>query len=61
MQNGAFHVFAEALHGIAFADEVRHSFAENALRVVDFLEPRNLAHQVEAKRFDGENRVVELA
>ena len=61
MQNGSFHVLAEALHGIAFADEVRHSFAENALRVEDFLEPRNLAHQVEAKRFDGENRVVEFA
>ena len=61
MQNGAFHVLAETLHGITFADEVRHSFAENALRVVDFLEPRNLAHQVEAKRLNRENRVVEFA
>ena len=46
VQNGAFHVLAQAFHGFAFADEVRHPFAENALGVVDFLEPRNFAHQV---------------
>ena len=40
---------------------MRHPFAENALRVVDFLEPRNLAHQVQPECFDGKDCVVELA
>ena len=51
VQNGTFHVFAQTLHCFALTDEVRHSFTENALGVVDFLEARNFAHQVKTERF----------
>ena len=61
MQNGAFNIFAQTFYGIAFADEVRHSFAENTFGVVDFLEARNFAHQVKAERFCRKDGVVKLA
>ena len=61
VQNGAFYVLAQAFHRLAFADEMRHPFAENAFCIVDFLESRNLAHQVETESFYRKDGVVEFA
>ena len=60
VQDGAFHRLSEVLHGFALADQVAHPLAENLARIVDFLEPRNFAHQVQAQRFDGEDGVVQV-
>ena len=58
VQNGAFDVLAQTFHRFALTDEMRHPFTENAFCVVDFLESRNLAHQVETERFDRKNGIV---
>ena len=60
VQYGAFYVLAQTFHRFAFADEMRHPFAENAFCVVDFLKPGNLAHQMKPQSFDGEDCVVEF-